>query len=176
MTTPCPGRRKIESVEDHWASKHGFFAHFSAPPCPYKKLLQIRSISGRFPTNIHEKIRYKSRFRLAVATHTVVTEQRTKIERGYLFLPGSSMGVLWKERNRLSPPLLPASLGGGAHTRVHVWTVHIQKIRRKETNKEKRDSRAVIRRKDSQMCDLEEGLPAALGRRKKTPISKDSDK
>jgi hypothetical protein len=31
------------------------FAHLSALPGPYKKILQIRSVSGRLQTNIYEK-------------------------------------------------------------------------------------------------------------------------
>jgi hypothetical protein len=45
-----------------------------------------------------------------------ITEQRTRLERGDLFLPGSSMGVLWIVlffQQLTSPPLLPATLGGG---------------------------------------------------------------
>jgi hypothetical protein len=63
----------------------------------------------------------------------ITTEERTRIERGYLFLPGSSIGVLWNERVRLSPSPSPCYVrrGRGAHalslyTRLHDWTVHSQ--------------------------------------------------
>jgi hypothetical protein len=66
MFTPGPGRRKIASADGHRATH--FFTHFFAIPVAYKKLLQIRPVSGRLPTKIHEKMREKWWFRLA--THT----------------------------------------------------------------------------------------------------------
>jgi hypothetical protein len=43
------------------------------------------------------------------------TEQRNRIDRGYLFPPGPSMGVLWNERVRLSPSPSPCYVRREAH-------------------------------------------------------------
>jgi hypothetical protein len=54
--------RAGEKLGLQWANKPEnkvFLALFSVTPGPYKKLLQISPVSGRLPTNIHEKMRQK---------------------------------------------------------------------------------------------------------------------